>query len=168
LQKYNELSGNNRKTLNYGKQEKNETPRRSKTETATRSKTMKVDWFEALVEVVCILFLIAMSPFHISYDGYLGLTKTQWETIWAISINGFTLIILILVANLTAGQLSLFFKVVLIPYFCVKLVYDFSVFSGVYIISPQWWEDVWSSILPVLVVIYLIRWLYLNKLNYAH
>jgi hypothetical protein len=119
----------------------------------------KLDIFENIVMVICLIFVIAMCLFHISYDGYLGISQAKWETIWAISINGFTLFIIILIANLTVGYFSRFFSYILIPYFAVKLIYDFSVFSGVYIISPEWWERVWSWILPLLLVLLLIKYL---------
>jgi hypothetical protein len=101
-----------------------------------------------------------MCLFHISFDGYLGISQATWETIWAISINGFTLIIVILIANLTSDSLSSFFNQILIPYFVLKLVYDFSVFSSIYLISPERWENIWSWFLPALICVSSIRWLY--------
>jgi hypothetical protein len=119
-----------------------------------------LDWFEALVKIVCLVFIFSMCLFHISYDWYLGIKQATWETIWAISINGFTLVILILISNLTIGHLSYFFRWILVPYFVLKLVYDFSVFSSIYLISPERWENIWSWFLPALIVLSSIRWLY--------
>ena len=120
-----------------------------------------LDLFEILVKVICLCFVLSMSLFHISYDGYLGMTQKTWNIIWAISIDGFTLTLIIIIANLTSDSLSSFFNQILIPYFVLKLVYDFSVFSSIYLISPERWEIIWSWILPVLIVLSSLRWLYL-------
>jgi hypothetical protein len=124
---------------------------------------MRLDWFEIAIISICLLFVTAISLYHISYPGYLKLTEAQWATVWAVAENGFCLTLCFLVSQLTGGGLKLLFKWLLIPYFVLKLVYYFSCYSGVHLFTVQLWEYIWSFVLVFMIIGGLIICLNLTR-----
>ena len=124
----------------------------------------KVNMIELIQTVILLLFLIVISIYHISYDNYLGISEKNWSVIWAVAENGLLLTLVIIVNSLITGVVKIVCKWVLIPYFILKLVYHISCYSGFYLVSPRFWEIVWTLALIELIVIGLIYCVYLiNK-----
>jgi len=107
---------------------------------------------ESIMVVLCIIFLIVISMFHLSDEGFMGLSYRTWKVIWAIAENGFALMMCGIVSLYSYGVLRTLFTWVFIPYFIIKLIYQFSCFSHIKIISAHSWENVWSLILVVLII----------------
>lgn len=116
----------------------------------------KVDLFEVLIIVGCLLFTIAISLYHLSFDGYLGLSATFWDAEWSIAENGLLLFLSFIVLLLTSGIIKNAFRYVLMPYFALKLVYQFSCYSGIYFWSTQVWENIWSCVLIIQIVLGIV------------
>ena len=124
----------------------------------------KIDVLECSAVVLLLLFAIVIGQYHISYEGFKGLTEIEWNRVWAIAENSLTLILSILVSILAgSGVLRLMFNYIFIPYFIVKLIYHYSAFFQVYIISKEWWENLWSWICWILLSIGLVYCLMLIK-----
>jgi hypothetical protein len=113
---------------------------------------MKVDWFEIGVISLCLLFVTAISLYHISYNGYLGISENGWSTIWAVAENGFSLFLCVLVANAIQGTIRKLFNWIFVPYFALKLIYHVSCYSGIYLLSKEIWEFIWSFVLVFMII----------------
>jgi hypothetical protein len=116
----------------------------------------RIDWTEFVVITICLLFAIAISLYHISYDGYLGLTDKQWGSVWAIGENGFSLTLCVIISLLTVSVVKNIFRYLFVSYFALKLVYHFSCYSRIYLLSEKTWLDIWSITLVILIIIGLI------------
>jgi len=115
---------------------------------------------ELIVTGLLLLFAMAISSYHVSYDGFLGLNDKFWGSLWAISENGFSLFLCWLLMRSTFGMISKVMKFVFIPYFSVKLIYHFSCYSGAYLWSVQAWTWLWSAVLVLLFIVsIIILWL---------
>ena len=118
----------------------------------------KIDMIEIITVVTCLLFAIAISLYHISYPGYLGLSEKAWSIVWVFAENGLSLAMSVIIAISFFGIIKKMFTWLFIPYFSLKLIYHFTVYSGVYMISPKAWENIWSAVLVLLFIsgLYLI------------
>lgn len=126
----------------------------------------KIDMIEAIVTAICLLFAVAISLYHVSKDGKFGLSQEQWRVVWAISENGLLLTMSFVIGIFGPGILRNIFRFVFAPYFLIKLIYHFSCFSGIYIISGENWKLIWSSVCVLVIVVSLLillinrkRWL---------
>lgn len=112
----------------------------------------KADALEIPVVVLLLLFIIVISLYHISYDGFEGLTSAEWNIVWAIAENSLTLIMSFLIRVFAgSGILRLMFSWIFIPYFIIKLFYHFTVFAEIHTLSKESWENIWSWICWVLL-----------------
>lgn len=107
---------------------------------------------ETIAVIFSLLFMIAISLYHVSYEGFLGLTNRFWESLWAVSNNGILLTMSFMIILYSWGVIRLLFTWVFIPYFVLKLIYQFSVYSEVYLMSPKAWENVWSFALVFIII----------------
>ena len=123
----------------------------------------KIDWFEIITVSACLLFAVAISLYHLSYEGYLGLTESQWGTVWAISENGIAITFCIILGITSYGILKVLMRYLFVPYFALKLIYHFSCFSGVVLLAQGTWELIWSSILVLLLIVCLVYCLILIR-----
>lgn len=112
----------------------------------------KIDWIELLFIVTCLLFTLAISLYHISYNGFLSLSESEWGTVWAISENGLSIMMSIIIAIYSYGSIKKLFKYLFIPYFSLKLIYHASCYSGWYLMSLSAWESVWSIAMLVMII----------------
>jgi len=112
-------------------------------------------------------FAIAISLYHVSHEGYLGLTDAQWGSVWAISENGLSLSLCFIISVYSCGVLRIISKYVLIPYFIIKLIYHFSCYSGIILLSEEIWGVIWSYILVSLLTVCLIYCLTLTRRNHV-
>lgn len=113
----------------------------------------KVDLLEVLIIVGCLLFMVAISLYHLSFNGYLGLSATFWDMEWSVAENGLFLFLTWIISILTFEVVRNVFRYILMPYFFLKLVYQFSCYSGIYLFSKQTWESIWSVILVCLILL---------------
>lgn len=113
----------------------------------------RIDFIELISVALCLIFVLLLSLFHISSEGYLGLTEDQWEVIWAISENSLSLISCILITIYTYGAIKKLFAFLFIPYFIVKLIYHISCFAKIYLFSKEVWQTIWSLICVLIIVI---------------
>ncbi len=104
----------------------------------------KIDLIEIVPVALCMLFAIAISLYHVSFDGFLGLSKHFWGATWAISENGFALMLCWLLSLHVTDIMRAIFKYVFIPYFTLKLIYHFSCYSGIYFLAKETWVFIWS------------------------
>ena len=111
----------------------------------------KIDFIELIAVVSCLIFAAVISLYHLSYDGYCGLSETQWGTVWAISENGFSLVLCVFLSILSYGIMKILFKWVFIPYFILKLIYHFSCYSGIILLKKETWSVIWSVMLVILL-----------------
>jgi hypothetical protein len=123
----------------------------------------KLDLIELIVVVICLLFTIAISFYHVAQDGDMGLTQAQWRIVWAISENGLSLVMSFLISLLTVGIVKIMFKWLFVPYFVLKLIYHISCYSGIYLLSRRSWEFVWSFIIVYFIVFAVGYCLFLIK-----
>jgi hypothetical protein len=127
----------------------------------------KTDLIEIVPVAVCLLFAIAISLYHVSFEGYLGLSLKSWQSVWAVSENGFSLALCGLVLIYSTGVLNKLIKFVFIPYFALKLIYHFSCYSGVYLWSTGTWESIWSYVLVILFIVSLVYCFVLIRKRHA-
>jgi hypothetical protein len=114
----------------------------------------KVDVLEISAITLSLLFILVISQYHISYEGFRGLTENQWNRVWVIAENSLNLTMSTLITILAgSGLIRLMFKYIFIPYFIVKLIYQCSMFFQIYIVSKEWWESIWSFICVSLLTI---------------
>jgi|WetSurMetagenome_2_1015567.scaffolds.fasta_scaffold372131_2 hypothetical protein len=107
---------------------------------------------EFYIVFISLLLLIVISLYHISREGFLGLSVAKWSVVWVICENGILLLFSILGGIYFLGLIRKIFRWVFTPYFIVKLVYQFSCFAGVYIFSSATWEVIWSFICVAIIV----------------
>jgi hypothetical protein len=144
----------------------------------------KVNWLAIIALVPCLIFLISISMYHLSYYGYLGLPREAWRHVWAISENGLLLSLFVTIILLLRLILKLklltnpetirtiimmrnFFIIVILPYFVLKILYHISFYFNVYFWSLEKWEKVWSVGLVVWLPISLLVWLISIKKRHA-
>jgi hypothetical protein len=107
----------------------------------------KIDVIEISAVVLSLIFAIVISMYHMSFNGFEGLSSSQWDTVWAIAENSLSLVMATLVSIFAGkGIIRTMFNWVFIPYFIIKLIYHYSIFSQVYILPKQSWENIWSFI----------------------
>lgn len=124
----------------------------------------RIDMIEGFFVIMSMLFVIAISLYHVSFNGYLGLSDSTWGTIWAISENGFSLMLCSIIVLNTSGMIRQLFSKVFIPYFVLKLVYHISCYSGLYLFKVKTWENIWSTVLVLLFVIsFIYLWVIIRK-----
>lgn len=111
---------------------------------------------ETVVIMICLLFVMAISLYHVSSDGYLGLSEKSWYYVWIISENGLLLTMSFLMLLYSTCVIRKMFSYLFIPYFSLKLIYHFTCIAGIYVLSPAVWESVWVIILILLVIAALI------------
>lgn len=118
----------------------------------------KFDMIEAVVIVICLLFAVAISFYHIAQDGEFGLSTKQWRAVWAVSENGLSLTMSVVIVIFSYGLIRTIFKYLFIPYFTIKLIYHFSCFAGIYILPAETWSYVWSGVcvLSIIFGLYLL------------
>jgi hypothetical protein len=105
----------------------------------------KIDVIELSAVVLSLLFAIVISLYHMSFNGFEGLSSDQWATVWAIAENSLSLLMVALISIFAGkGILRTMFSWVFIPYFITKLIYHYSIFSQTYMLSPKTWENIWS------------------------
>jgi len=134
----------------------NECFQRNKLDKKVNRMVKKVDWIELVFVVICLIFAIAISFYHMSYDGYLGINNDQWDTIWAISENALSLSMCVLIFLIAYGVLRVLFKWVFMPYFILKLIYHVSCYAKIYLCSENRWENIWSFVCVILIMIGLL------------
>lgn len=108
---------------------------------------------ELVITALVLFFAIVISSYHLSYDGFLGLSERAWALVWAVSENGMMILLSSFLALMTTVPSKNIFKFVLIPYFAVKIIYHISCYSGVVFMSEQGWSRLWSIILVALLII---------------
>lgn len=96
---------------------------------------------ELIVVALCLAFAVIISLYHKSDR------EGSWSLIWAFSEDGLMLIMSLYIGYLTVGVTRMLFGLILPVYFATKLLYHFSCFAGVYVISPDAWQYVWSILL---------------------
>lgn len=107
---------------------------------------------DVIVVMACSLFAIAISAYHLSFNGYLGLGTKQWEIVYILSENSFSLLMCFVIIIGFSGIIRKVFYI-FVGYFIVKLIYHFSCYSGIYLFSPKTWDDIWSVILVFFIII---------------
>jgi hypothetical protein len=112
----------------------------------------KVDMAELITIIISLLFVVVMSLYNLSHAGYLGLSERLWKFVWVIAENGFLIMLCAMIGLMTFGVLKYLFHVVFIPYFFLRLIYHTSCYCGVYIVSAEVWEKMWSVVLVVLLI----------------
>lgn len=113
----------------------------------------RFDWVELLIIVTCLIFTLAISLYHISFNGFLSLSESGWGTVWAISENGLSIIMSIIIAIYSYGSIKKLFKYLFIPYFSLKLIYHASCYSGLYLMSKNAWESFWSIVMIIMIIV---------------
>lgn len=107
----------------------------------------KIDVVEFSAVVLSLLFAIIISLYHMSFNGFEGLTSEQWNTVWAIAENSLSLVMAALISIFAGkGIIRTMFSWIFIPYFITKLIYHYSVFTQTYLLPSKTWEDIWSFI----------------------
>lgn len=115
-----------------------------------------------------MLFAIAISLYHVSFEGYLGLSDKAWGSVWAISENGFSLMLCWMISMYSIGLIKNIFRWVFMPYFALKLIYHFSCFSGIYLLAKESWRDIWSVMCVCLLIVSIVYCLILILIRKCH
>ncbi len=127
----------------------------------------KTDLIEIISVTLCLIFAIAISLYHVSFNGYLGLSDKFWGSLWAISENGFALTLSLIISFYFSGVMRVIFRYVFVPYFVLKLVYHFSCYSGIYLMNEKSWSNLWGVVLVILFIVGLGYCLILIHKHYA-
>ena len=130
-------------------------------EAEEREKMRKTNMIELIQVASLLLFVIMISIYHISYDGYLGISESNWAVVWSVGENGLLLTLAVIVSYIASGALKLICRWILIPYFVLKFVYHISCFSGKFLLPVKTWNEIWSYIFVGLVITTFITCLHL-------
>lgn len=123
----------------------------------------KIDLIEIVPIALCMLFAIAISLYHVSFEGYLGLSERTWGAVWAIAENGFSIMLCWMISIYAIGVTRLLFRWVFIPYFILKLIYHFSCYSSIYLLAKESWRNIWSVLCVCLLIVSIVYCLILIK-----
>lgn len=115
----------------------------------------KYNWSEIMIVLITMIFIVAISTYHSSYNGKFSLSLSDWNTLGMITLNLFILFIVWLVGYITSGIIRITFWG-LVPYFIVKLIYHISCELGIYLKSKEWWESLFSTICIVTIICILV------------
>ena len=125
-----------------------------------------------ILVILCMAFVIVISQYHISFEGYRNLTQEQWHGIWAISENTLALIMCVIIVLNTTEIIKHLFGWFFIPYFIVKLIYQFSCLLGIYIFDPSIWQTIWVKFTDIvslgLIGLIIICFSYLMLKNHRN
>jgi hypothetical protein len=113
----------------------------------------KIDMIEFIAIVICLIFAIAITLYHVSYSGYLGLSEKAWSLVWALSENGLSLTMCVIIGVYFSGTIGKLFRWLFIPYFSLKLIYHISCYSGIYLLSKGMWSNLWSAVLVLIFIV---------------
>jgi len=93
---------------------------------------------------ICLTLLssMALSFYHISKDGFLGLTAIGWAVVWSVAVNILSISFVLYIITKESGLMRKFWGATFLPYFFVKLVYDISAYGHIYILPLQWWNRI--------------------------
>lgn len=123
------------------------------------------DLLEFTLITIPMVFLTILSLYHLSHEGYLGLSEKMWGLIWAISENGLAITMSIIISILAYGIIKIFFRWVLVPYFLLRLLYHITCYTGWFMWSEAKWANVWSIVLIIFILLALVYCIYLIKLK---
>jgi hypothetical protein len=101
--------------------------------------------------VGCFIFATAISFYHKSYEGYLGLSVKEWNLIWSITENGFPVFLMILMSLLVSMFKIEFWLFAL--YFLLRMGYHISCYCGIYVMNKESWSEFWSIELQIFAFI---------------
>lgn len=120
----------------------------------------QIDWLAFSFISVISLFIVALSLYHLSCNhfpeayeekyitgSYLGLKQATWNVIWAFAQTGLEFTMCIIGIVFSYGILRKFIFSTLFPYFIITMIYLFSCYSGIRLLSEDKWEIVWSLLL---------------------
>lgn len=96
---------------------------------------------------VTLICTIALSLYHNSYEGFLGLTVVGWNIVWSIAVNFITLSLIVFAMTKAERFERLFLGWVFIPYFIVKFIYDISAYGQIHIFKQNLWNFAWDVLL---------------------
>jgi hypothetical protein len=102
--------------------------------------------FDVICVIIPLLFVVTISYYHISYDGYLGLSSKQWGIDWALSENCLLLFTVVIIGYLSKKIVRWIYWGLLAPLFFIKLIYHLSCYSGLILLTPDIWEEFWSMV----------------------
>jgi len=126
----------------------------------------KIDSIEILMVSFCLLFTVLISLYHLSFEGYLGLTEKQWAVVWAISEEGLTFTLCTIIFLFATRFIKWFFGG-LLTYLGLKIIYHISCFGSFYLFSKETWVELWSIVLVILLIFILCYCLHLIKKHHA-
>ena len=123
----------------------------------------KIDLIEIVPIVLCMAFAIVISLYHVSFEGYLGLSNKVWGSVWAIAENGFSLMLCWLVSVYSVDVIRIVFRWVFMPYFALKLIYHFSCYSDIYLLEEELWRNIWAVACICLLIVSIVYCLILIR-----
>jgi len=127
---------------------------------------IKFEKLEMILILLCFIFAIIISLFHLSFAGFLGLSKERWNVVWAFSENGLGLVMSILLWFFSYGAIKKLFLYLFIPYFLVKLIYHFSCYANIYLWSKEKWDITWSFVCVICILFGLFYFIVAIKQKY--
>jgi hypothetical protein len=110
-----------------------------------------IDTTALILVAIGLFFLVALSMYNLSHEGYLRLSEKTWKGIWVFAENGILIFLCLLVSLLTYGTLKDIFRWVFIPYFIIRIAYYLSCYLGFVTFS----NDAWSIILVAEIIVSL-------------
>jgi hypothetical protein len=108
---------------------------------------------ELIAIVTCLFFAVAMSLYHLSFNGYLGLSTKNWILVWAIAENGLPISLSVIVSLKTEKLVRFLFRWLMPIYFIIRFTYHLSCYYNVNWITKESRDQIWSFELVILILI---------------
>jgi hypothetical protein len=113
---------------------------------------------ENIAIVLALLSSIALSLYHISEEGFLGLTAIGWAIVWSVAVNLLSISFVTYIIAKERGLLRWFWGVTFLPYFVVKMLYDLSAYSSLHEVATRY-ENYLSLLMIDFVLIGMVFYL---------
>jgi len=118
----------------------------------------KIDWIETIGIIGSVILLVALSFYHVSWKQYLGIDQVTWNVIGAISGNLLYIVMALIIWAIGYSPVLSKFFLYINGYFLIKIFYHITCYLGIYVWSPQVWENTWS----IIVIFYILFLLYMG------
>ena len=122
-----------------------------------------IDWIEVLISIIPVIFIGIISIWHAF--GKVGVQP--WKAIYFLSNHLFFIyfaVVIILVSHYSLVRRIMAY--IIIPYFTIKIIYQFAIWAGFTIESDRIAEIAWSFIFILTTLIgAIILWNRLKKIG---
>jgi len=120
---------------------------------------IKKNMVENIALIMSGLFIVAVSLYHISFEGFMGLTKKAWYCIWDLSETGLLLAMCLIITSSCTGFVKMLFGWPVMFYLIFRTFYYLSCHSGIYVMTTNNWSlIILAPLIAGLIFITFRKW----------